>query len=138
MQRDLNKTFRPHLESGTVAGRATEQGVALLQETLGVLTHLHESWLQAGNVAVNEYPSTRCSAFDDVQRTGMERHCSKIGGELLDVFGLLTIDHQTASTGQKGNRQFTLPLHLRSCHDRIHDTLRGSPALQLLTIGRTE
>jgi hypothetical protein len=117
IQRDLDKTLRPYAKgSAALACRGTQEGVALLQETLAILAHLHEAWLQASNTTVDQQSSAGRSTFDDVQRTRMECHRSKIGCELLGVFGLLPIDHEAASTGQEGNSQLTLPLHLRCCH----------------------
>ena len=116
VQRGFDKTLRPHPECGVIVRCTTEQGVALLQEALAILAHLHKGWLQAGNTTVDQQSSAGRSAFNDVQRAWMERHGSKIGGELVAVFGLLPIDHETASTGREGNSQFTLPLQFRGCH----------------------
>ena len=116
MQRNLNKTLRPHPKSGVAVRCTTQQGVALLQEALAILADLHEGRLQTGNTTVDQQSSAGRSAFDHVQCAWMERHRSKIGRELLEVFGLLPIDHKAASTGREANRQFTLPLQFRGCH----------------------
>src|SRR5262245_34821763 len=68
----------------------------------------------------------------------MEGHRGKIGRELLDISHLLTIHQQTSSTWREIDRQLALTLCLRSGNKRLHDTLCGSPALQLLTVRSAE